>query len=383
MRTLNQLSIVQEAAAKFPFGSTVQNETDTQEGTPIVREHYGDIQQNIYKLLKMAKITPTGTEDSNDTQYQLVEALKKLPNSMNDIEQVLTLNDTQWTVNFDLSILPNKYFFFARASDNYDSGATYTFIGTGAEEYGFGSFGFRSGDPLLVIIDTATVRAYPLLSANSLDEVSTTLGSPLSYIDGAKMWYQEDGKLFSDTPNLFDLQTVLQTEYSDATLVLNDMFIVKNKVLCFCFIPSGNQYFFRQFSLSDLTVSHIVPINIELGSADDFVPYVYVYKTAVYMTNAQNTTANDYSFSKFNFNALASTLTYVSDFDLDNTFVKTTNAAIKNGLLYTMIAGALNSFNLTSGAKVSLGDYPSVSGQLFGFNDSIYFGSGEIGRKWF
>jgi hypothetical protein len=75
MRTLNQLEIVQDTNEKYPFGSTVKNETETTEGTPIVSEYIADIIQNLYKLVSLAEITPTGTEDSDITQYQIVEAL--------------------------------------------------------------------------------------------------------------------------------------------------------------------------------------------------------------------------------------------------------------------------------------------------------------------
>ena len=48
-----------------------------------------------------------------------------------------------------------------------------------------------------------------------------------------------------------------------------------------------------------------------------------------------------------------------------------------------MIYGNLNSFDLTSGDKVFLGNYPGILGQLFGLNDSIYYNSGEVAKKWF
>ena len=76
MRTIKQLPIPQDTnLAKFPQG-TILNETDTAQGTPVVREIYGDILTNIYKILSLTGITPDGTEDSETTQYQIVNALK-------------------------------------------------------------------------------------------------------------------------------------------------------------------------------------------------------------------------------------------------------------------------------------------------------------------
>ena len=384
MRTANQLPVVQEVNANFPFGSTIQNETTTQEGTPVVRELIGDILQNMYKLLDLTNITPNGEEDSNAAEYQIVEALKKLPNSTNDIERVLDLDALVWTVDLNFTILPNKYFFFARAAENYDSSVEYTIKGTTEEEYPFKSFGFKTGEPLLVIIDQSEVRCYSLLASTEIEEVAVSLGNPLSFMEGSKLWYEVDGSLMSDEPSVNNIQSVLQGELMDVSLVLNDMFVIKGSLLCFCFIPSGNQYFFRKFDLNDLTISESVSIvGTEFGDTDDFFPYVFAYKSEIYITNDLNTTSNDYGFSKFSYNSVTPSLTFVSSFDLDNSFGKTTNAAIKNNLLYTMIYGNLNSFDLTSGDKVFLGNYPGILGQLFGLNDSIYYNSGEVAKKWF
>jgi hypothetical protein len=48
-----------------------------------------------------------------------------------------------------------------------------------------------------------------------------------------------------------------------------------------------------------------------------------------------------------------------------------------------MISGLLESYNLSSGAKVSLGIYSGVAGQIFGFNNQVYFNAGEVCKKWF
>lgn len=166
----NLTALVKKTDANLPFGKTIQDETDTQPGTPIVADLMRDLFSNFYRLLELAKITPTNDFDGDSTQYQLIDALKKLPNSMNDIEQVLTLDGSVWSVPLDLSILPNKYFFFARASDNYIQDPMvetpdYTFKGTGTDEYTFTSDNFNSGDELLVVIDTSGVRAYPIKEA--------------------------------------------------------------------------------------------------------------------------------------------------------------------------------------------------------------------------
>lgn len=169
----NLTALVKKTDANLPFGKTIQDETDTQPGTPIVADLMRDLFSNFYRLLELSKITPTNEFDGDSTQYQLIDALKKLPNSMNDIEQVLTLDGSVWSVPLDLSILPNKYVFFARATDDYNSDTSlsapdYTFKGTGATEYVFTSQeNFITGEELIIIIDIGGVRAYPIKKPKS------------------------------------------------------------------------------------------------------------------------------------------------------------------------------------------------------------------------
>jgi hypothetical protein len=384
MRTLNQLEIVQDTNEKYPFGSTVKNETEINEGTPIVSEYIGDIIQNLYKLVSLAEITPTGTEDSNVTQYQIVEALKKLPNDLNDIEQVLSLNEDVWSIPFNLLTLPNKYFLFAKASEDYNNSATYTFKGTGETEYAFASQGFVTGDELLIIINTSGVIAYSLTKASSVaQDISTTLGAPLAYNGSNKMWYQDNGKIFSDTPDIYDLQSVIRTDVEDSTVIVNDIFIMDSNIVCFCFIPIANTYFFRKFELTDLSTS--TAVTIVGGSFDDsadFSPYIFASNRFLYVTNNMNSSADDFLIVRLNFNSFASTMTFVSSTELDETFIKTTNGVVVGNFIYTMISGELNKFNVITGTKTTIGTFPSVAGQLFGFDNSVFFGSGEIAKKW-
>jgi len=384
MRTIKQLAIPQNSDAKFPF-STIQNETDVLDGTPVVEEIYGDVLTNLYKLLQVVGLTATGTQDSDITQYQLLEALKKLPNVLNDVEQVLTLTATTWSIPLDLDYLPNKYVFVARASEVYVAGITYAFKGSSATEYPFTSYGFKSGDELLVVIDSSTVRAYSLSALGvSAPEIFAVMGTPLAFNDSNKIWYQESGQLISDVPSVDYLEAIIRVDLSDGTVLLNDILVLNGYVLCFCIIPATNVYFFRQFVLTDLSASTAVTlVGASFSSASDFMPYVYAEQGIVYITNDMNSTADDFSISKLNYAPVAGTLTFVSTTDMDVSFVKTSNSVIKTGLLYTMISGALNSFNLTSGVKIALGNYSGVAGQVFGFNGQVYFSSGEVAKRWF
>lgn len=385
MRVVGNLLVVKEINVDMPFGATIQNETDTQEGTPVVREIIGDVLTNMYRLLELAEIVPTDTEDSDATQYQLVDALKNLPNSLNDIERVLLLDGNVWGVDLKFSILPNKYVFFARASDNYIAGTEYGLQGSDSAEISFTSPGFKSGDELIVVLDNSGARAYSISkSSEGNTEIFTVMGTPVSYNDSNKIWYQDSGRLISDAPSVNNLQNIIGTEISDLSVKVFDMLIINGYVLCFCYLENTKKYFFRQFSLSNLTVSTPVVISgSTFQNTDDFQPYVYAEAGFVYVTNQMNIDAGDNKLTKLTYTPNTSTMTFVSTINLAETFVKTTNAVVKNNLLYTMIAGNLFTFNLSSGVRTLLGVYPSVLGQLFGFNGEIYFGSGEVSKRWF
>lgn len=383
MRVVGNLAITKEVNSEMPFGATIQNKTSVQEGTPIVREYMGDVLMNLYRLLELAGITPTNTEDSDATQYQLVEALKSLPNSLNDIERVLSLDIDVWSTDLKLSLLPNKYFFLARATENYVKGAIYKFKGSEATEYTFTSSGFNSGDELLVIIDTSGVRAYSLTQSQSDDVVFPTMGIPLYYNDSNKLWYQESGNLISDEPSKDDLQSIIRTELSDGTVELRYMYVIQGYVLCFCFISSSNAYFFRQFSLLDLSVSEeVVIIGSTLARTADFSPFVYVDGNNIYITNNMNVDEEDYAFTRLNYNTTDAELTFNSSFDLDGAFDKTINAAIIRDNIYTMSSGELNVYSLTTGIKTTLATFTGLVGDLFGFNSSVYFKTNQVAKKW-
>ena len=107
MKTLSQQTFVKEVSAAHPFGAII-NETDTNDGTPVVREVYNDHLVNHYKLLEKVGMTANGQEDSETNGYQIIEALEKLPNKLNDIEQILTKSGSVWSINLPIELLPNN-----------------------------------------------------------------------------------------------------------------------------------------------------------------------------------------------------------------------------------------------------------------------------------
>lgn len=385
MRTIKNLDVPQNSDAKFPF-STIQNETDTLNGTPVVEEIYGDLLTNIYKLLQSVGITPTETQDSDTSQYQILQALQQLPNSLNDIEQVLSLNATTWSVGFNLTTLPNKYFFFARASENYVVGTSYSFEGTDENPLSFTSSGFKASDELLVIIDTDEVRAYSLsVLSGAKEEVFSVLGQPLSYNDSDKMYYFEDGKLYSDTPSVNDLQLIARNQLEDSTFEIVEMVIISGYVLCLG-IGAALPYYFIQFPLNDLTDLQLVNVlGDTLGGSTDYKPYLYVQDSNnIFVSNQLNQSADDNKFTRLFYTPSIARLTYANVYEYENSFTKTTNAVvIGNSLVYTLVSGNLKRYVYDGGTVDDLGTFPNALGRLINFNGNVYLLNGEVAKKWF
>lgn len=384
MKVLGNLPIIKDINSVYPFGAAIKNQTETEQGTPAIREIYNDVLMNIYKILQLTGVTPSNEEDNNDNGYQIIEALKKLPNSLNDIEQVLTLDGTVWTVPFDLQYLPNKYKFVARASEDYNPAITYTFKGLGVTELPFNPInGFSATDELLVIIDTSGVRSYSL---NKLTEASsiiyTGMGQVVTFNDLNTVYYYSNGWLFTDTPNSYDILNIVRLFASSGTLEIKDVFIHNNTIVCFCFEPSNSAYFIYDVDLTELTVS----FNVELSNdADtDYGPTAYMDENGdLWITNKGNLNGgiNDNEVSKFVRNG-SGVFTFNSTITLDVSFVKTTNAAIKSGFLYTYFEAYLNKYSLTTGSLASSMYLPADIGQLMQLNGEVYYNSGDIAKKF-
>ena len=392
MKTLENLNVPKDTSTAFTFG-TIQNETATQAGTPVIRELYGDILTNLWQVLRVTNIIPTGDEDSNLTQYQLLEALKKLPNSHNDIEQVLTLTqgttfgNARWDVNLDLSILPNRYLFIARAGENYNQSFTYTFKGSGLQVFPASSpTGFSVNDEVLIVVDTSGVRRYSLtqITNQTTDVVSASLGTPLSFNDSDIMYYLDNGKIYTETPAIFNIQEAVRDFSGNSTLIVCDALVFNNKLFALSVDPGSIAYRVYVFSTLDLTItptlatfSHFAP-----PGTNNF-PYMFCDGSHFYFTNEFNSSNLDNRISKYLYDATANSFTLVSNTNMTLGFVKTTNSIITNNKIFVFIGSSLNSFDLSTGAieNVLVG-FDLFYGMIFKFNGSSYYLKDEIASLW-
>jgi len=384
MKVIGDLSIEKDANSKYPFGANIKNETDTENGTPVIREIYGDVLMNLYKVMQLAGITPNNVEDNADTQFQLVEGFKKFSNEINDVNHVLTLTGTAWSLPLNLSILPNKFVCFAQVSDDYVSTETYTFKGNGVLELPFTSQGFNASEQVLIIIDTDGVKAFSLEKLQEVaDTIYTPLGSPIAFNNTDKMYYKENAYLITDLPSSDEIQQLLRVFKTSGTLILNEVFLYNDKLLCIGFIPEDYSYYLLEIDVNNYS-------NIEeryVFTNDDNVDYEsYFYldtNEKLYVTNKGNANSgtNDYDISKYERN-ISGNFVFVSNTAIDTDFEKTTNAVIHNGFIYTFVSGYLRKYNLTTGIKTDVLYLPSVNGQLFRFNGEVYFTTGEVAKKW-
>ena len=383
MKVLGGLPIVKDADVKYPFGANIKNETDTEDGTPVIREIYGDVLMNLYRVMQLAGITPNNVEDNANTQFQLVQAFKKFSNEINDINHVLTLTGNVWSLPLNLAILPNKFVCFAQVSDNYVSTETYTFKGIGVLELPFSSQGFNASDQVLIIIDTTGVKVFSL---NKLQEVSETVytpyGSPISFNNTDKMYYKQEGYLIKDNPSATEIQQKLRVYESQGTLILHEIFLLNNTFYCVgSFSTSQNDSTYVIYNVNANNYDDIVA-NTSITAVTDYMPLFFMgLDENIYITNEMGFSVSDFKISKFTKNILGDYL-FVSTVTLDSSFEKTTNTVIHNGFIYTFVNGYLRKYNLTTGVKTDVLYLPSVNGQLFIFNGEVYFTTGEVAKKW-
>jgi len=386
MRTVRQLpdgTPIDDNFALFPDG-TVINETDTDPGTPVVREIYGDILTNVYRLLRMAGITASGTEDSETSQYQLVQALQKLTNVLNDVEQQLSQTGSVFSIGLDLNFLPDKYVLVTRAVEDYVTGS-FTFKGsTATPTYGFSSpTGFKSGDEVILVLDHGGVRAYGIPSLTVATEAFTPFGTPLAFNNSSKVWYQSEGILFSDLPEAYDLQAAIRTLAGDGTMLVYEMLLIGSYVLCLAYSQTAQHYAFYKFSTSALnTPTAVAMVGGSFPTGTDNKPNVYTDGNTLYISNSTGNSANNYAQDIYHLDLATVGMTKTGSINLNIAFDKTTNAVINTGYLYTFVAGQLVQYNLGTGARVLGPSFPGFTGVVFGFNGGNYHSNGEVAKKW-
>jgi hypothetical protein len=385
MRTISNL-VVPQNTVNLPLGGIV-NETDIVNGTPVIEEIYGDILSNLYRLLTLAGITPTNTQDNDATQYQLVDALQRLPNVLNDIRQPLNLSGTTWEIPLDIDNLPENYILFARAANDFDQGVTYTFEGSGNDQFSFTSSGFSTADTVMIVLSSGGVTAINLngLSGTTETTIFPSFSDPISYNDTSIIRYNSFGALLNDSPSSANLIQTIRVAESNVNLDMINMFITNGRVLCIVYDTSSPEYSFFDFALSDLSISRAVSVSgvtPPTGAGILSNPVFYLDNLTLYASNSLGASNTASEFTRLTYDATAGTLTFLSSITFAN-YNKTTNGAIFNGLLYTLTNNQIITSSATTGVQVSVDAIVANLGMLFIHNSVLYFTTGSIAKRWF
>lgn len=391
MRTIKNLPVPQDGNdAKFPHGQ-IRNEDNNVQGTPVVREIYGDVLYNIYKIISDTGIEFTETEDSETTQAQLFQALKRFSNETNDIIKTLSVSGNIISPNFDFDSLPQNYIFIGRMSDTILASESYTIKSTGEDSYIVGlDADVLASSYVLVILNSGGTRIISLQAQTSpleLDFLDVNFGTPLSCNNSQTLLFFKNGRIYNKIPQVFDVESIIQGNQSNSEIKVVDCVVLKNRLVCFTLDTSSLIYQAFSFKLDALGELE-GEISMPVTESVDNQPYMFSDGQSLFFSNSKseiNEDVNPEAFVKCSFDEVALEISISSTFNLTSFgYEKTTNSFItptEDGI-YTFINGNLKLYDFANTGVQDLGFYEDVNGQVFSFNKKVYFSSGEIATKW-
>lgn len=385
MRTIRDLPIVQDGNnTLFPDGQ-IKNETATDPGTPVVREIYGDVITNIYKIIRDAGVNFTETEDSESTQYQLLDALKVFVNELNDVMQVLTVDQSDISINVDLDNLPNNYVFIGQVSELLLASETYELTGTGDNTYSFSpdSDIKANSQVLLVIQNSSVAKIIDISKETSQTTISLPYSGVLSYNSTNTSYYLSDGFILTNGPQSINVQQIIRVDQGNNDILIYDAVIHKGALICLAKIAAARVYDIYVLNLSNLNTV-VNKFTVTQQTSTDLAPYLFADNSFVYLSNNGNNSSDDFKVRSYFFNALVTpyTLTQSSDITLNSDFQKSTNYFIKDSKFFTFINGNLYSYPFTGETRNFEKFINNTNGQVFTQDSKIYFKSGFIGNLW-
>ena len=332
MRTIKQLNVPKEQDLnKFP-DSTILNETDTIDGTPVVREIYGDLLTNWYAYLRDRGITANGLEDHEINGYQLIEALKLNVNTLNDIRQTLSVIDSStFELDIDFKLLTSDYPIFVRSTETINiedkgKGVYYLQDSKGVKKIINFTNSVNSGDELLFIISN-DVKAINLIQNGSSTKNNETevniQGVPLSYSTSKLSDYLDGNILIYNDGTSIDLNTYLQ-----AGFVVKDVVLINDAYFIFGIESVSKKlrlykYFRGENTVDEILIQNINDNNQEVGMNTAKV-MMYVYKNKIAFTYRAGKVLNPYLLYMYDFDN-TNLLKFNSEIELASSFSGTSN----------------------------------------------------------
>ena len=385
MRTLRGINLVHDNNYVLNPEGAIQNETDSLEGTPVVEEVYNDILMNVYAILRDRKIPFNQQKDNEQNGYQLLNALRLLTNELNDTEKILNNNGSTWNIDLNFALVPNKYFVFARAAENYSTSIQFI-KGSGPQQYSFQSVPFKTGDEMLIILDQGVVRAYNLsASASASNGNSLALfGSPLRYSENSEnLWYERSGVLYNNSPKSYDLEEKIRTLTGENLTVL-EIFMTQGRPICFTFDEARNEYRFFYFESAPFAV----PIELlgeglilNQNNTSDRNVHIYFDGLKLYISNNGNTDNNDKKLAAFSINFQTNRLVYSTTYNMESFFYKTTNSIVVGGGIVNFANNVLTYFPFSGAVRSSINEN-NLFGFIFKIANDIYFSNINNAAKW-
>ena len=393
MRTIKTTGLTQDGnLEKFPDGQ-IQNETDTQQGTPVVREIYGDVLTNLYAIMRDSGVTPNGEEDSSTTQYQLLEAFKKFHNELNDIEQLMTVAGNEIRVNFDLALIPDKYVFVGKVTDSLVKNGVYVFNGTTttAPLSLKANNNIAANSTVMVIIEKSSgfssVGKIISLSQQESEEqnrvILSNLGTPVSFCDTGEIFYFDNGIFTKSNAYSYNLTNAVALSTGNPSLRVIDAIVWKGKVLGFVVNVTTNEFSVVTFSLSNPNSIENTFTFTDKESTNN--PFMYCDGQYLYFTNSSaefGDTPFNNLLKSYEYDENTGQLTNFSSLNLSNLeveFPKTTNVYVIQGLFYCLING--NVYLFTNGGGNLLQNSNIINGQLINLGGASYYTNGEVVTK--
>lgn len=385
MRTLKGQNLVRKTdEVNYPDGA-IQNKTDVVEGTPVSNEVYSDLITNIYKLLRRNGVLANENEDSENNGYQLVEALSKHFNELNDLMQLLTVSGNNITAAFDFDNMPNNYVFIGRVSEPLIS-QTYTLNSLGNDTVNIQVRQSVSSNGLVLVwLNGNNSVLIPLENDLSNNNINTSFGTPLSFNQGSLIYFLSKGVVFNNTPSSFDIENIIQVSESNINISVVDVVIHKSKLLAFTLDSVTNSYKLFAFNLNNLN-SIEAEVSIPSYNVSDNNPYMYCSEQFIYFTNSSteiNNSASNLTLGSFVFDAASFTLTHSLTTTIDSNFQKTSNAFIgNNSELYTFVNSDVYRYSLSGATRAFVSSFDTINGFVFRLNGVTYYTNGNTAVKW-
>ena len=358
MRTIKNLQVPKEQdLVKFP-NSTILNETDTNDGTPVVREIYGDILTNLYAFCVDRGIIPNEIEDNEVNGYQILDALRLNVNKLNDVRRVLEkVSENVYRIDIDFNIISDRYPIFVKSPENillieYFNKIIYLEDSKGVRKIINFNKQVFSGDELLFIISDEVTAVNLIHNDLYEDKVELNIqGVPLSYSTSNLNDYLDNNTLIYNNSSSIDL-----SQFLDPNIIIRDMVLLNDFYFIFCIDSSNDKLHLYKYKRGDNNVEEIliqgINDNNQTPGLRTSSVQMYVFKNNIAFSHKGGNVFNVYIISMFNYDG-SNLLKYVSDVTLDNSFNGSSSYFMENDsiIMADTLSQDLYKYNFSGGKE--------------------------------